>query len=295
MLKRVFIIANPVARKASKRKIEGALFFLKEKGFSPELIYTKGPGDGMLLGRSIIKQNNIYAVIAAGGDGTFNEVANALTGTTIPMAILPLGTTNVLAKELGIPEDPQGAMELLNQKIVSLRPGIIKNNRASRYFLLMAGIGFDATAVYGVNKKLKKFSGKFAYILSGARNFIINRPSSITLIVDNEEIKATSAIISKASCYGGYFKIAPDATLKEPSLYAVIFTQNTRRAIIRYITGVLMGRHIKFRDVLYRKSSKVVVPCSCHIQVDGDYFGKGPAEITEGTEELRFFVPNNFS
>ncbi len=295
-MKKVFIIANPAARRFSKRKIGEALSFIRRRGFNEELIYTEAPGDGIRLVREILKkERDIHAIVAAGGDGTFNEVANGLIGSNIPMAILPLGTTNVLAKELNIPEDVTGALGLLDSGPVTVRPARIINKDISRYFLLMAGIGFDAEAVHGVNKGLKRVSGKLAYIISGLRSFITYKPSLLRIIIDNQEVKGYNAVICKASCYGGSFKMAPDASLKDPYLYAVIFAEGSRRSLIRYITGVIAKRHVKFNDVIYKKASRVFIDGDGEIQIDGDYFGKGPVEISSGSRELMIFIPNNSS
>ncbi len=299
-MKKVFIIANPVAGGSSRRKIEKALYILKGRGYIPQVLYTERQGDGVRLAKEILKDNNpdeIHAVIAAGGDGTFNEVANVLTGTSVPMAILPLGTTNVLAKELRIPEN-ESALDLLEGKPLTVRPALITLKTPSmslrRYFLLMAGIGFDGEAVYGVNKRLKRFSGKLAYILSGAKVFLRPEGSILNIkleVPDGEvyPVEGFSAVICKGACYGGYFRMAPDASLREPDLYAVIFTGGDRSSILRYVLGVLTGRHVRFKDVIYRKVKGVIVETERHIQIDGDYLGKGPVEISSGTEGLRIF------
>lgn len=300
MPERILIIANPVAGRSSKTKIEKATSILKAIGFNVEIFFTKGSGDGISIAKDIVKSSykDLLGVIAAGGDGTFNEVANGLIGSNIPMALLPLGTTNVLAKELGIPEDIEKAVGVIRGKPVSVRPAKItllgddgNNYRVSRYFLLMAGIGFDGDAVYGVNKKLKKLSGKLAYILSGAKIFIGYSPQPLNLFIDGQEFDGYNAVICKASCYGGYFKMAPDADLRDSSLYAVVFTKKTRRSLIKYVSGVLFQRHIRFKDVIYRKASRVIVHSNRHVQIDGDYFGKGPVEISSGNLELKIFLP----
>lgn len=226
-MRMVFIIANPVAGRSSVKKIEKALSLLKRMGYMPELLWTEERGDGIRLSKEILKNypsGSLHAVIAAGGDGTFNEVANGLIGTEIPMSILPLGTTNVLAKELGIPEDVENALSVIQKEPSTVFPARIKLDGTERYFLLMAGIGFDGEAVYGVNKRLKRFSGKLAYILSGAKNFINYNPEPMKIKIDQTEVSGYNAVICKSACYGGYFTMAPDANLQEPSLYAVIFT-----------------------------------------------------------------------
>lgn len=293
-MKKVFIIANPIAGGSSKKKLEKALSLLKTLGYIPELLWTETQEDGTKLSKEIVKNyppETIHAIIAAGGDGTFNEVANGLIGTDIPMAILPLGTTNVLAKELGIPKDMEGALSLIKKNPSRIFPAIIKLNGKGRYFLLMAGIGFDGEAVYGVNKRFKRFSGKIAYILSGFKNFINYSPVPMRIKIDQTEVLGYNAVVCKSACYGGHFRMAPDANPEDPALYAVVFTGGRRLHLLRYVAGVISARHVLFKDVIYRKASRVIIDAERHVQIDGDYLGKGKVEITSGFKELRIFMP----
>src|SRR4030043_2459251 len=169
----IVLIFNPIAKNASGRKIVRASHFLKSKGYKTEILFTEQKGHAESLAREAVKESPSL-IIAAGGDGTFNEIVNGIAGSEIPMAILPLGTTNVLAKELGLPETVDEAMEVAVRgipKTVSI--GKISITRHSslvtRYFLLMAGIGFDGEAVFGINETFKKILGKGAYIFCGVK------------------------------------------------------------------------------------------------------------------------------
>src|SRR4030042_2750172 len=149
----IILISNPVAKRASERKIEAAYRLLKSRGYKVEIVSTKYKGHAEGLAIEVIKRTPAL-VIAAGGDGTFNEVVNGIAGTEIPMAILPLGTTNVLARELDIPENVQGAMERAlrkNPTRISLGKITLTDSSPllSRYFILMAGIGYHGMAVCG--------------------------------------------------------------------------------------------------------------------------------------------------
>ena len=106
----IILICNPAAKSMSEAKIERARRLLEQKDYRVELLLTKQRGEAEQMAKDATKRAP-YMIIAAGGDGTFNEVANGIAGTEIPMAILPMGTTNVLAKELGIPDTVEGALE----------------------------------------------------------------------------------------------------------------------------------------------------------------------------------------
>ncbi|MFZ2196094.1 MAG: acylglycerol kinase family protein, partial [Thermodesulfovibrionales bacterium] len=113
----IILIGNPAARGASLKKFQSASVFLRGKGFDTKTLLTEKSSDATHLASEAVREKP-YAIIAAGGDGTINEVINGMVKSDVPLAILPLGTTNVLAKELGIPENINGAMEAA----VSLRP-----------------------------------------------------------------------------------------------------------------------------------------------------------------------------
>jgi len=223
-------------------------------------------------------------VIAAGGDGTFNEVINGLAGSEIPMAILPLGTTNVLAKELGVPEVLEGAIEVALRGItrtVSLGKIVSTHQLSSvtRYFVLMAGIGFDGEAVFMVNNILKKFSGKGAYIYSGIKTLVGFRPNELSLQIDGKNFSGYVAIVGKAAKYAGHYMITPDARLSDPFFYVCLFKSKNRLDILRYVFGIVTGRHLRFRDVEYIKATTVDIKGSAHVQIDGDYFGMTPVMV----------------
>jgi diacylglycerol kinase (ATP) len=285
----IVLIFNPTAKRASERKIIRASHFLESKRYKVKVLFTEQKGDAESLAREAIKESPSL-IIAAGGDGTFNEVVNGITGSEIPMAILPLGTTNVLAKELGIPETVEGAIKIAvsrTPKTISL--GKISITRHSslitRYFLLMAGIGFDGEAVFRINETLKKISGKGAYFFSGFKILSVFSPNELILDMDGRTYTGYSAIIGKAAKYGGNFKITPDARLTDRFLYACLFKGRGRLDILRYVLGVVRRRHLRFRDVEYVKTTCVDVKGDAHIQIDGDYFGKTPARI-EGVPDI---------
>jgi diacylglycerol kinase (ATP) len=279
----IILICNPTAKKASGRKIVEASHFLESRGYAVEVLFTERKGHAENLAREAVKESPSL-IIAAGGDGTFNEVINGIAGSEVPMAILPLGTTNVLAKELGVPEDIENALEVALKnapKTVSLGK-IATTHHASlvtRYFCLMAGIGFDGEAVLGVNETLKKFSGKGAYIYSGIRTLTRFNPSELLFHIDGGTFSGYTAIIGKAAKYGGNYRITPDARLPDPFLYVCLFKGKSRLDVIRYVFGIVMGRHLRFKDVVYMKATTVEVEGSAHIQIDGDYFGKTPVKL----------------
>jgi len=287
----IVIISNPAARRSSAKKIEQAAAFLREKGFDTEIIFTEESGHATLLAKEAVSKYP-HLIIAAGGDGTINEVINGIAFSDIPLAILPQGTTNVLAKELGIPENVRGALEIAisrTPRMVSL--GKIEFTQHSslitRYFCLMAGIGFDGKAVYDMNASIKRVSGETAYILSGLKNFFRYFPNELFFNIDGKEYSGYAAIIGKSSRYGGNFRATPDARLSEPALYTCIFKGKKRTDLLRYVFGIIRGTHLKDKDIIYLKSTNIEILGSAHIQTDGDYLGVTPAKISVEKDALR--------
>ena len=288
----IILIGNPAARGASLKKFESASVFLREKGFDTKILLTEKSNDATRLASEAVREKP-YAIIAAGGDGTINEVINGMVKSDIPLAILPLGTTNVLAKELGIPEHINKAIAAaVSRKPRTVSLGKIELNTGtdsaySRYFCLMAGIGFDGKTVHDINTAVKKKSGKAAYIFSGIKNLLSYSPNQLFYNIDGKEFTGFSSITGKASKYSGNFKITPDADLSDPTLYTCIFQGNRRIDLLRYVFKVMTGRLFDERDIVYLKSASVEVLGTAHIQIDGDYLGISPAKITVEKDALQ--------
>ncbi len=291
----IVLISNPTAKRASDKKIAQASRYLMSKGYKVEVLFTEKKGNAENLAREAVRELPSL-IIAAGGDGTFNEVINGIAGSEIPMAILPLGTTNVLAKEIGIPENVEGAMEIAvtgTTKTISLGKIAITcpSSLVSRYFVLMAGIGFDGKAVFGINETFKKISGKGAYIYSGIKTLFGFNPGELIFDINGKTYSGYSAIISKAAKYGGNFKITPDARLNNPTLYVCLFRGRKRLDIFRYVFGIITRRHLRFRDVEYLKAKSIEINGNAHIQIDGDYFGMTPAKIEVVSDIMKLVCP----
>jgi len=295
----IVIISNPTARTSSVEKVRQATAYLQKKGFETELLFTERKGHAEELARKAAGKKP-HLIIAAGGDGTINEVLNGMVMSETPLAILPLGTTNVLAKELSIPDSVEGAMErAITGQIRAACLGRIElfSGQASvvRHFCLMAGIGFDAKAVHDVNSTIKKVSGKGAYILSGISNLIHYDPSELIFSVDGKHHTGYAAIIGKASRYGGNFRVTPDADILEPYFYLCIFKGRNRADLLRYAAGVIRGTHLKQKDVTYLRASQISITGNAHIQIDGDHLGTTPAEITIVKDALRLVYCDTFA
>ncbi|MBF0542021.1 MAG: diacylglycerol kinase family lipid kinase [Nitrospirae bacterium] len=272
------LIANPIAGKHAQDKIHTFQGLLLEHGIETELFLTGKRGDAKYRAKAGVSEQRPM-IIAAGGDGTINEVINGMVHSTVPLGIIPLGTTNVLAIELDIETIKKALDNIINGSPNDVSLGRIKlENQDEIFFILMAGIGFDGRAVYGMDEGLKGISGKGAYILSGLKCFF--KPQiKLDFIVDGTRYLGYSGIVSNASSYGGRFKIAPDANIKVPHLYVNIFEKQGRINLLRYLYGIISGSHTRYIDVRYLICKEIRIEGNEHIQIDGDYLGKGNCVI----------------
>lgn len=289
---KIFIIGNPIAGGGALKKIEKVQEILKKKEIPHEIILTKKQGDAEYFAKKIKEaQSDKILIIAAGGDGTYNEIINGLAYSQIPLAILPLGTTSVLAKELKIPNNLEKSIELaLHGKVERIHIGKIKNKEKQRHFILMAGIGFDGFTVYNVNPRKKRYLRKVAYILSGIKTLFNYKPDELK-IKNGKSKKAYTAIICKASCYGGNFKIAPDIDLKSPTFSIFLSKTRSKIGIFLQILGVITGKHLKMKNTDYFHAESLKISGNAHVQIDGDYFGKAPVEINIVKNAINLVFP----
>jgi len=277
----VSLVVNPAAGSNTARSLDRISSLLKKKASLSSFI-TEKQGDAFEFAKGSKKTDRI---IVAGGDGTINEVINGLLSSDdpetqeIPLAIIPCGTANVLAKELGIPEDIDGAVHRIFSGLVNkISLGLING----RYFSLMAGIGFDAETVLGVkNDFIKKISGKLAHVVSGLKVLIHHKPAPMRIITSDKELHGYTAVIGNAKCYGGFFYVTPDASVTDDHLDVCVFQGKTRLDLLRFVGGVLRHKHLDFKDVEYVKATELEITSdsTVHVQIDGEYFGTLPVKI----------------
>lgn len=289
---KVFLIGNPIAGGGALRKIELAEKILRSKEIPFKTFLTKKKGDGEEYARKIKEMySKDVLVLAAGGDGTYNEVVNGLAFSELPLAILPMGTTSVLAKELRLPSRMESAIEhALNGKVERINLGKIKNKERGRLFILMAGIGFDGEAVLNVEGKDKVRLKKIAYIMSGLSTLLRFSPKELR-VINGKPKRAYTAVVAKAACYGGSFKIAPDADLRDPYFYVFLSKTKSKLGILKHIFGIVIGKHTRMKNTEYFKVERLKIEGDAHVQIDGDYFGKAPVEIKIVKNSLSLVFP----
>jgi diacylglycerol kinase (ATP) len=196
---------------------------LVANGVRLELAETHRAGHAEALAHEAAKRGEPM-VVAAGGDGTIAEVANGLMGTGVRLGVIPLGTANVLAHELGLPFSPKAvAAALAFGRTTTLWPGIASSAEGDRLFVQMLGVGFDAHVVRRVSFPMKKLLGKGAYVLRSMVELPRYGYPSIRLRIDETETRAASVIVSKGRYYGGRFRLTAGRAPGEPGFSVVLF------------------------------------------------------------------------
>jgi diacylglycerol kinase (ATP) len=298
--KNTVLIYNPVAGKLqgdSAGKIRRIVQALERQGITAALRPTTVSGEATALAREAI-QTDLDLILAVGGDGTINEIANGMVGSHIPLGILPGGTANVLAMELGLGSRIERAIPRLAECAPErIAVGRLTNDLGSRYFLMMAGAGLDAEIVYRLNARLKLSFGKLAYWLSSALRLTRNVPE-FDAIVSGGPQRCGFALASRVKNYGGDLEIASGASLIDDNFEVVLFRGRSPLRYILYFIGVATGMHHRFSGVTIERSGKVELPAAAgqrvYIQVDGEFAGHLPATIEIVPNALTLLMPADF-
>ena len=292
-MKNVLVILNPIAgaRKAANLASRLRRLF-RGNGMEAEVFETARRGDAEAAVRRRCREFD--AVIAAGGDGTINETAAGLYGAAVPLGIIPLGTGNVLAQELGIPLDieeacrvaARGALRLLDIGVVRWEA-----DGTQRTFLCMVGTGFDAAVAHTYKLVRGTSSRVHRYVPLILKRLCDFEFSPIQVTVDGVAVaeSATSVIVGNTRAYGGPFVPTPCASPYDGVLDVCIFFCRNPRDLLHCLWGVHTGKHLEYPTVSYLRGREIRLASKAdvHVQVDGDAVGLLPVTI--------FMVPSRLS
>lgn len=250
---------------------------------------TAAPADATRLAAEAVAAR-VDLVIVHGGDGTVNEAIQALVGTATPLAVWPSGTSNVLARELGLP----ASLDLVARVIADGAIRRVSVGRAGeRYFLLMAGVGLDAEVVRSVHPGLKRLSGEGAYWMAGLRQLTDWNPVPFMVETEGGRHSATFAVVANAASYGGGLRFAPEASMDDDLLDLCLFDSTQRHRFARYLAAALSGSHLGMPGVSYVKTRRAVAhgPDSRLVHVDGELLGRLPVSFDCVPAALSLVVP----
>ncbi|MEQ9347562.1 MAG: YegS/Rv2252/BmrU family lipid kinase [Thalassospira sp.] len=291
----VTVIFNPRAGGNKQRFLSK---ILQHAGIKVELLQTTHPGHARELARKVRAHQRLFV---AGGDGSLNEALNGLLDAQIdghevpPLGVIPLGTANVLAVEVGLECKAKAVADYINNPgMVWVRPGLV-NGRA---FFLMVGMGTDADTVANVSLKLKRMIGKGAYVLEGIRNIIFPRHRDFEVNIGWENYRVAGVVVTHAQHYGGAFIISPSAKLTDNAFDVVLMPGNSIGALSRYGLALTLNRLHEQTDVSVVRAERITIESHCGpapLQIDGESAGKLPCEITLSPYPVRLMVPSAYA
>ncbi|MBV9227779.1 MAG: diacylglycerol kinase family lipid kinase [Chloroflexi bacterium] len=292
------LIANPTSGSYTQHahQIEETISFLRNHGWQAELRLTQAAGDAQRLAREAVEQR-IDVVVAVGGDGTTNEIIQELAGSETALGVLPWGTVNVWAREVGIPLDNVGAQSVL---INGLTRRIDLGKVNDRYFLLMTGIGFDGEVTHAVEKKPAKRLGVLGYLLVGTWLGLGYPAFRTSLEIDGKVVKisALQIIIGNTQLYGGALKYTWQAKCDDGLLDICILRKQSMLRRFMILLDFLLHRDQRKQWVRYEKCTTVKIRTrrSVAIQIDGDPMGytpegNAPTTFTIAPGVLKVIVP----
>jgi len=290
---RYFVIFNPAARGEKSQRLRALLE--SKAGLDVALAPTTCAGDATRLAAQGVAQG-AEVIVAAGGDGTINEVLNGLGPAGVTLGVLPLGTVNVFAREFGIPLRLEAAWSALaTGKVRALDLPFAEIGNQRRYFAQLAGVGFDAHVVRAASWELKKRIGPLSYVWAGLQ--ALHRPHPcIEVTGDNgQRARGVAVFIGNGRYYGGSFRLFPQARFDDGQLDVCVFDSTGYFSLLRYGFGILSGRHPRLRGVSYLQAASFTCtptePGQAAVELDGEDAGSTPARFGLLPGALRVVLP----
>ncbi len=259
---------------------------------------TSGPRTATAIARDCIEQG-ADLILVAGGDGTINEVVNGMVHSDVPLGVIPGGTANVLAVELGLGCRVEAAARTLAKSTperISL--GLLRTaSQEPRYFALMTGAGLDAHIVYNVSARLKSAMGKAAYWIGGLVHGLRILPE-FTAEVNGREYRASFALVTRVRNYGGDLEIARRISLLDDDFEVVLFQGVNPLRYMTYLAAVMIGAAERLKGVTVLRAERVTFALPedrrIYVQIDGEFAGPLPATVEIVPQALSLLVPPSF-
>jgi diacylglycerol kinase (ATP) len=320
------LIYNATAgRVIVRRELEAVVQYLRRYGWTLSVSETRRPREATELARKAVT-NGADVVIAAGGDGTVNEVASGLVNTDATLGVLPVGTTNVWAIQMRIPTpSPVGPTPVLARWMSDLEERVdyalpLSHYRAvlldaarillegqtvvvdmgrvnERYFLLWAGVGLDAEVTVQVPPENKKAFGPLAFVGTALDVLREYKSAEVKLILDGQtrQVRTSLIIVSNIQLYGGVFPLGARACVNDGKLDVCVFKGEGLLNFVQHVFKVASRQHLQDPEIEYTQGQEIVVESSrpLPVHVDDEPFTETPVTIRVAPAALRAIVPHN--
>lgn len=285
----ILAIFNPAAGRSRRRRFDEVVNLLREARCAVTVRVTEAPGHAEQIARGA-RAGEVDVVAAAGGDGTINEVVNGLRGTGVALGIIPLGTANVVADEIGLKKDPKiVARALAEGPLKQIHVGLCNGRR----FVMMAGAGFDANVVGRVSLALKKVLGPLAYVWTAGVQGFRDPFACCDVVIDGAAHKSVSVVACNGRRYGGPFLAAPAANLADDSFQVILMKGRGAFSVMRYGAALLVGKVGLWPDVEIKTGRDVAIAgmAGQAVQADGDIVAVLPVRLQIDPESVILVYP----
>lgn len=287
MNRREFIILNPAAR---SQKARGLLSRIHRLARHAEIHTTSSAEEARELAR-LAARGRYRCVVAAGGDGTINAVVNGLAGSRTPLGILPVGTMNVFATELGLPQgNLREAWDVIARGVVR---EVDLPRAGAHYFVQLAGAGLDAEVVRRTAPESKDFLGPLSYLLTLAQ-VAGSRPPEIRVVSPGgQERSGSFVLVGNGKYYGGPFVLFRNARLDDGLLDVLVFRNQSPWDLLRYMQAIAIGSLPNLSDVEYFQAPELRLMADRQVpfELDGEVSGELPVELSFSRTKLRVLTP----
>ncbi|HOC92593.1 MAG TPA: YegS/Rv2252/BmrU family lipid kinase [bacterium] len=303
MGRKVYVVLNGKAGRRgldfSKQEIE-KWFKTHEPGIEVVFGITERAMHAAELAAAAAKTGEYYAVVAAGGDGTVNEVTNGLAHSGARMGIIPNGSTNVFCSEMKISSD----IQIATKNVLEGIPVRVDVGRVGeRYYIWMLGIGIEAKIAYQVNPKIKKYVGVLAYVISALRQTFDKGRQVMKIIIDEDKevtFSTFNTIVGNAASFDGFLGIKSKFSIKSGFLDVCVLQHKSPIGILQLIINFARGRRDYYRFVdkfsaghLRAKKMRIETVPNAYYHVDGEVLGMTPIEVEVHHKALTLILPEN--
>jgi diacylglycerol kinase (ATP) len=286
------VIVNPAAHNAVKRKaLSGANTWLRDQGWKVKWTETSGGDDATAIAARAAEEA-VPLVFVCGGDGTLNEAVNGLAGSDTTVSVIPTGTVNLWAREIGLLTKPLEAVRLA---VDGVQRRVDLGRAGSRYFLSMAGFGIDAAVTYSVAQGIKSRVGAAAYILSAAKRGMTYRSSRVRMSLDGETRTSEMLLLvaGNTRIYAGLTKVTPHAVVDDGWLDVCVYEGRGRWDIVRLAALTLLRRHGLSKSVRHKRARRLMIASEkpLPVQLDGEVLADSPTDVSVAAGALYVLTP----
>jgi diacylglycerol kinase (ATP) len=307
-MRKALMLYNPLSGRRHGRRVndvESARAVLRAGGVEATSAATAGPGDAAEQVKQALR-DGCDTVFACGGDGTVHDVVQGLVGSDVALSVIPLGTANSLANDLGLPLSPMGsAQAALNAKPRRIAVGRVayqdfQGGKNARYFTVTAGVGVDAHLFYKLNPMAKRHLGMAAYYAKATRLWLTHKMEEFVIEMEGEPSRSAEVsqlLAVRIRHFGGVLReLAPGASLDRDDLRLVLFHTRNRAAYLGYVLRGLLGANWQIPGIELVHAERVncrsrVESSRIFVEADGELLGTLPAEISVVTDALTILVP----